>query len=70
MLIPMTKKVVSETRSGAMAITKIGDSYRLTYHNPIYKGSPFKVPTSFSTAFSINEILKSSEVLAFMSRFN
>lgn len=69
MRIPMTKKIVMETRNGEMEITKIGDSYHLTYHNPIYKGSPFKVPTSFSTSFTIDEILNSSEVLTFMSRF-
>jgi len=70
MRIPMTKKIVMETRNGEMEITKIGDSYHLTYHNPIFKGSPFKMPTSFSTDFTIDQILKSSEVLTFMSRFN
>lgn len=70
MRIPMTKKIVMETRNGEMEITKIGDSYHLTYHNPIYKGSPFKVPTSFSTSFTVDEILNSSEVLKFMTAFS
>lgn len=70
MKIPMTKKIVLETSNGEMEIIKIDDSYHLTYHNNIYVGNPFKVPITFSTNFTIDQILNSHEVATFMCRFD
>lgn len=69
-IVPMTKKIFLETRNGEMKIKRKGDTYSLEYHNPIYVNSPFKMPTQFSTDFTIEEIIKSNEVVKFMSRFN
>jgi len=68
--VPMTKTVVNTVKNGEMIIELKGDTYHLEYHNHLYKNSPFKVPTSFSNSFSINQILKSHEVITFMNRFN
>lgn len=70
MKIPMTKKITMETSNGEMEFLKIEDSYHLTYHNPVYKNNPFKVPTSFSTDFTIEQIMNSHEVSTFMCRFD
>lgn len=70
MKVPMYKTVTYQVLNGEMEIVKEDDSYHLTYHNPIYKNSPFKLPQSFSTSFLIQEILASSEVISFMTRFD
>ena len=70
MRVPMTKKIVMELNNGEMEFERIGDTYHLTYHNPIYKNNPCKVPTSFSTDFTIEQIMNSNEVLTFMTRFS
>ncbi len=76
--IPMHKTVSMRVANGEMKIRKIKHSiggeqveaYELEYHNPIYVGSPFKLSTTFSTQFSTDEIMKSSEVCSFMGRFD
>lgn len=68
-IIPMTKKVVSEVPHGEMKITIKDNSYYLEYFNPLYIGSPFKVPQQFSTTLSIETIMNSGEVASFMGRF-
>ena len=70
MKLPMYKTVSYEVPNGEMEIDIVDDSYELTYHNKIYKNSPIKVPITFSTKFSIAEVMASSEVLTFMSRFD
>ncbi len=75
--IPLTKTMSHQVQNGEMKIRKIThliggepkEAYELEYHNHIYKGSPFKVPTQFSTDFSIERIMRSSEVLMFLGRF-
>lgn len=68
--VTMKKKIVMEAENGEMKITRDGDTYRLEYHNRFYKNSPFKVPTTFSTDFTIEEIISSHEVTKFMRRFD
>lgn len=70
MKVQMYKEVRYEVANGLMEIEIINNLYELTYYNSFYKNSPFKLPTTFSTRFTIQEILASSEVLSFMSRFN
>ena len=67
--IPLNKKVLVDVPNGEMVITQEGTRYILEYINPIYVGSPFKMPTSFSTEYGISEILNSPEVRQFLSRF-
>jgi hypothetical protein len=67
--VPVTKRVTYEVAHGQMHIESIEDTYYLTYLNPIFKGSPLKLPMQFSTDFTIEEIMKSSEVTGFLSRF-
>lgn len=44
--------------------------YAIEYHNRIYKNSPFRCPCTFSTDFTIEQILNSREFQTFISRFN
>jgi len=68
-IVPMRKLVTMEAPNGEMHITQKGDTYYLEYHNPLFKGSPFKVPQSFSTDLSVQEIMSSDEVQALMLKF-
>lgn len=69
MKIQMYAKVVTEIPNGEMEIIKDGDSYRLIYHNSIYTNSPFKLPMTFSTDFTIEQIISSQELDQYMKRF-
>lgn len=64
MQIPVTKTLTLSVPHGYLSIDKTenGESYQVTYHNKIYKNSPFVLPTTFSTEFSIAEVVNSSEV--------
>lgn len=64
MQIPVTKTLTLSVPHGYLSIDKTenGESYQVTYHNKIYKNSPFVLPTTFSTKFSIEEVVNSSEV--------
>lgn len=64
MQIPVTKTITFSAPHGYLTVDKTEDSesYRVTYHNKIYKDSPFVLPTAFSTEFSIVEIVNSNEV--------
>ena len=64
--IPLLHSFVSTVSHGSLEITQCGDSKRVTYHNAIYKGSPFKVPVIFSATFSDQEIANSAEVAKFV----
>lgn len=66
MQIPVTKTLTLSVPHGYLSVdkTKDGESYQVTYHNKIYKNSPFVFPTTFSTEFSVQEIVNSNEVRA------
>ena len=66
--IPLLRSFASTVPHGSLEITQRGDSKRVTYHNAIYKGSPFEMPTSFNAAFSDQKILDSVEVRTFVHR--
>lgn len=67
--VPMTKIVKMEVSNGEIRVYRKDDTYTLEYHNIFFKNTPFRMPTQFSTSFSIDEILKSNEVKKFMKRF-
>jgi len=68
-VIPITKTVTYEVPNGELHVKLEGDTYYVWYHNPLYKGSPFKLSVCFSTSFTMREIAESSEVISFVSRF-
>lgn len=68
-IVQMTRAITVQAPNGEMHIEKIGDSYHLTYHNQLYKGSPFPLPMQFNTDFSLDQIINSSEVITFLARF-
>ncbi len=45
------------------------ESYEVYYINKLYKNSPFKCPQTFSTEFTLEEILNSPEISRFLERF-
>lgn len=69
--IALRKKLVTTTTvpNGEMEILDEGDSWALVYHNSIYKNSPFRMPTTFSKAFELSELMRQPEVTAFLARF-
>ena len=64
-----TKEVMTTVSNGELEIEQKDDSWHVTYHNKIYKGSPFKLPMSFSTTFTADQVINSNEVQIFLSRF-
>lgn len=68
--VPVMKTVSFQVQNGEMKIRKVDDAYVLEYHNHIYVGNPFRVPTQFSTDFTIEQIMRSSEVIKFLGRFD
>lgn len=68
-VIPITKTVTYQVSNGELHIELEEDTYYVWYHNNHFKGSPFKCSVCFSTAFTIEQIRNSSEVLKFLSRF-
>lgn len=68
MKIPLTKTITSQVSHGYLEINEIpSGSYQVTYHNNLFKNSPFTCPITFSTDFSYSEIINSSEVIQFVS---
>ena len=68
MKIPLTKTVTMQVNHGELEIKTVKDnSYEVYYHNNIYQNSPFKMTQSFSTEFSIQEIVNSNEVINFIT---
>jgi hypothetical protein len=68
--ISVTKTVCYEVPNGELRIISVGNTRYVEYHNPLFKGNPFKLASSFSTTFTVQEICESSEVVKFLSRFN
>jgi hypothetical protein len=69
MIIEVTNTQHYIVKNGTLHIEKTGDHYSIEYHNPIYTNSPFKMPTTFSDRYTIEEILQSHELAEFLSRF-
>ena len=67
--INLTKDIVMTVPNGQLKLITKGDTVLVEYHNPIFKGSPFKLSTSFSDSFTPQEIINSSEVVSFLARF-
>ena len=79
MMIPVMKTVSYEVENGQLELRKVDSvdtwgipcvSIEVYYHNPSYKNSPIKCPQSFSSEFSTDEIVNSSEIVRFLSPFN
>lgn len=68
--VPRIKTIQMQVEDGKIVLLSDGNSIFVEYHNKIYKGSPFKLATSFSTSFTYDQIMQSSEVVSFLSRFN
>lgn len=66
--VPVTKTVTTRVPNGNFEISLDSGVYRLTYHNKVYKNSPFTGP-SFKSEYTIEEIMNSSEVRNFLKRF-
>lgn len=64
--IPLTKTVLYTVDNGTLKIEERNGSYYVTYINPLYKNSPFELPTQFSTDFTPAQVAKSSEVISFV----
>ena len=67
--IPVTKTITTTVPNGHIEIYLNGDSYRVWYYNDSYRNSPFLLSNSFSSEYSVDEIMKSSEVRKFLERF-
>lgn len=67
--IPVTKKVTTRVPNGHIEIIDNGVSLQVKYYNPIYKGSPFLCPVSFSKDYSAEQVMKTVEVASFLRRF-
>lgn len=67
--VPVTKTVTTKVPNGHIEIIDNGVSLQVKYYNPIYKGSPFLCPVSFSKNYSVEQIVKSSEIACFLKRF-
>lgn len=70
MLIPLTKRVSFSVEHGHIQLRKTndGNTYEVYYHNDLYVGSPFKHTVSFSTDFTVSEVVNSSEVIRFVKQ--
>ena len=68
-MIPVTKTVTTTVPNGHVEIIDTGTSFQIKYHNEIYKGSPFLCSVSFSKDYSVEQIMRSSEVIRFLRRF-
>jgi hypothetical protein len=68
-VVPVKKTVMYEVPNGELHITLKNNSYYVEYHNPLFVGNPFKLNSCFSTTFTIEQIVNSSEVIGFLSRF-
>jgi hypothetical protein len=55
---------------GKIHIVDNSSHWHVEYHNSVYVNSPFICPVTFSKSFSLDQIIKSSEVISFLSRFN
>lgn len=67
--VPLTKKLVMRVSHGHLELTKVDPTaWKVCYHNPHYVNSPFELFTHFSTDFTVDEIVKSREVVNFVTR--
>ncbi len=62
-------KNLGNVQSGTVTIIDSGESFKVIYTNKCYKNSPFECPVSFSKDFTQSEIMRSSELSKFLSRF-
>lgn len=69
MFINIQKTSTIKTPAGKLEIGLVNGSYVIKYHNSMFVGSPFTCPVSFSTVFTIEEIVRSPEVRDFLARF-
>lgn len=67
--IPVTKKVTMEVPNGHIEIIEHSHCCQVKYYNSIYKGSPFLCPTTFSKDYSVEQVMKTLEVVNFLKRF-
>lgn len=66
--IPLYRTIAMEVPNGHLEVVREGDSKYVYYHNPIYKGSPFKCTVCYGLSWSAEAIARDSEVLKFISR--
>jgi hypothetical protein len=68
--VPLMKDLGVSVPNGELKIKQSGGGYFVEYHNPIYVNSPFIMPTTFNSKFTIEEILNSRELQKFIARFS
>lgn len=67
--VPHRVKVTTCVQHGEIKLRLTDDTWYVEYHNPIFVRSPFKMPTQFSSSFSMQQVLGSGEVAKFLDRF-